>query len=444
MTRSRIYIAITTFLPAVGGAEKQAFAQAHNLRKRGYETTIITFRHQSAWPKSEVMEGVPVIRVAGKMLIDRWKLPRLMQKLAYLVAMLVMAWSLWRDRRRYDVLHVYQLTFLAVLIALVCRLTGKPLIIAVRSAGSGGVTKFQNQATLLAGPLDPTAPWLQVDGRLQINGRVYVASDLEMLARMGKPVLQLTRFLLQRAHAVIVVLSSRMKKSLAEYHFDLPDIQLIPNGVDVARFQPASAGTSLDERAQVVVCITGLRYEKGIDVLLQAWHLVHKQAPQARLIIVGRGSLQNQLESMAEALGIADSIKFTGLQNDIPAQLHQGSLAVLPSRWEGMPNAVMEAMACGLPCVSTRVSGSEDIIQHGVNGLLVEPEDYHGMAQALLTLLRNPALTEKYGRAARETIEKDYSLEQVMDRYVELYQSVTDHRSRIAEDIPSPRVYQQS
>ena len=162
MTRSRIYIAITTFLPAVGGAEKQAFAQAHNLRKRGYETTIITFRHQSAWPKSEVMEGVPVIRVAGKMLIDRWKLPRLMQKLAYLVAMLVMAWSLWRDRRRYDVLHVYQLTFLAVLIALVCRLTGKPLIIAVRSAGSGGVTKFQNQATLLAGPLDPTAPWLSL------------------------------------------------------------------------------------------------------------------------------------------------------------------------------------------------------------------------------------------------------------------------------------------
>src|SRR5579884_3138870 len=175
----RIYIAISTFLPAVGGAEKQAFAQAASLRKRGYEATIVTFRHEAAWPQHEVIEGVPVIRVAGKVLIGRWKLPRLMQKLAYLIAMLIMGWSLWRERRRYDVLHVYQLSALAIPTALVCRLTGKPMIIAVRSAGSGGVAKYSNQVRLLAGPLDPTASWLQVDGRLQASGKVYVASDLE-------------------------------------------------------------------------------------------------------------------------------------------------------------------------------------------------------------------------------------------------------------------------
>ena len=90
-----------------------------------------------------------------------------------------------------------------------------------------------------------------------------------------------------------------------------------------------------------------------------------------------------------------------------------------------MPNALLEAMACGLACVARRVSGSEEIIEHGVNGLLVEPEDYQGMAQALLTLLRDPVLIREYGRAARETIERHYSIEQVIDRYVELYQSVT-------------------
>ena len=424
MINPRIYIVIATFLPAIGGAEKQAFAQALKLRQRGYETTIITFHHRKAWSRHEVIEGVPVIRVAGRLLINRSKLPRLLQKVAYLLALLVLGWTLWRHRHRYDVLHVYNLSSLALPTALVCWLAGKPLIIAVRSAGSGGVTRFHNQAMLLAGPLDATASWLQVDGRLQANGRVYVASDLEMLARMGKPVLRLIRFLLHHAHSIIVVLSSRMQQSLAEYNFDLPGIQFIPNGVDITRFKLASVDTSRDERAQVVVCVSGLRYEKGIDVLLQAWHLVHKQAPQARLIIVGDGSLQNQLTCMADALDIATCVEFTGLQSDIPAQLRRGSLAVLPSRWEGMPNAVLEAMACGLPCVATRVSGSEDIIQHGANGLLVEPEDYQGMAQALLTLLNDPLLVQKYGHAARQTIERHYSLEHIIDRYVELYQRI--------------------
>src|SRR5206468_10403614 len=141
------------------------------------------------------------------------------------------------------------------------------------------------------------------------------------------------------------------------------------------------------------------------------------QAPLARLIIVGDGPLRPQLENMAKALGITNSVEFTGMQSNVVAQLHRGRLAVLPSRWEGMPNAVLEAMASGLPCVATRVSGSEDIIQHGVNGLLVESEDYHGMAQALLTLLDDLPLAQQYGRAARATVEKYYSLEHVTDMY---------------------------
>src|SRR5437763_13986363 len=105
MNSPRIYSVIATFLPAIGGAEKQAFAQAFNLWQRGYETTIITFRHQKIWPQREVIEGVPVIRVAGMLLRDRSKLPRLLQKLAYLTAILVMGWELWRHQSRYDVLH---------------------------------------------------------------------------------------------------------------------------------------------------------------------------------------------------------------------------------------------------------------------------------------------------------------------------------------------------
>jgi len=436
----RIYFAITTFHPLVGGAETQTLAQGRNLRERGYEATIVTFRYDRSWLSREEIEGVPVIRVAGTLLGGREKLPRVLQKLLYLMAMLVMVWTLWRRRHCYDILHVCQLNLLALPTALVCRLTGKPMIILLCSAGSGKATttKVHNQASLVAGPLDTTAPWLKVDGQTWVDG------DLEGLERMGKPVVSLTRFLLHHIHAAVVVLSSRMKGYLAAHDFHLPDVQLIPNGVDITRFHPLDSDTATDERAQVVVCVSKLRYEKGIDVLLQAWRLVQEHLPQpsqARLIIVGDGPLQTQLECMAQALGIASSVEFAGLQSDVPAQLHRGCLAVLPSRWEGMPNALLEAMACGSACVATRVSGSEDAIEHGVNGLLVESEDYQGMSQALLTLLHDPLLAQKYGRAARTTSEKYYALEYIIDRYIELYQRIAHGRRQIIEDPQPSHIY---
>ena len=414
----RVYIAIATFLPYVGGAETQCLAQAQQLREKGYETTIITFRHERAWLQHEVVEGVPVIRIAGTLLGKRERFPRLLQRLLYLLALLVMCWTLWRQRSRYDIVHVYHLSLLALASALVSWFTGKPLIIAVRGASTGKGTTNHNSASLVAGPLDSEAPWLRVRGRTRVSG------DLESLERLGKAVVRCTRALLRSVHAVVVVLSSRMEDYLRTHDFTLPDVQLIPNGVNVSHFRPTNAHTPLAELAQVVVCVSRLSYEKGIDVLLQAWHIVHEQAPQAKLIIVGIGPLQPQLGRLTEALDIAESVEFAGLQHDVVVQLQRGGVAVLPSRIEGMPNALLEAMACGLACVATRVSGSEDIIQHEVNGLLVESEDYQAMAKALLRLLRDPALAQKYGQAGRITVEQHYSLEHVTDMYVELYQSV--------------------
>ncbi len=421
MSNPRIYIAISNFLPLVGGAEKQALAQGRSLRERGYEATIITLRHDRKWPQHEVIEGVPVIRVAGMLLGGRERLPGLLRKLLYLMALLVMGWTLWQHRRHYDILHVYQLKLLALPTALVCYLTNKPIIIAVRSAGPGGATSSRAKASLIAGPLDATASWLQVDGRISRDG------DLSGLERLGRPAVRFTHFLLQSIHAVVVVLSPRTGDHLTAHEFDMPDIRLIPNGVDSAYFHPVPTSTSPSDRPRVVVCVSILRYEKGIDVLLQAWRLVQEQlaqSSQAQLVIVGDGPLQEQLECMAKALGIADSVEFVGLQSNVLIQFHRGNLAVLPSRFEGMPNAVLEAMACGLPCVATRVSGSEDIIQHGINGLLVEPQDYENMAKALLTLLCDPVLAKKYGHAARIRIEQHYSLQRIMDMYVELYQEL--------------------
>lgn len=226
-----------------------------------------------------------------------------------------------------------------------------------------------------------------------------------------------------------------MKEYVAVHDFLLPNTQLIPNGVDTKRFYPTTDTSLQDVRAYTVVCVSKLRYEKGVDVLLQAWYLVQQQVPEARLILVGSGPIQSQLTHMAEALGIRESIEFAGLQSDVVAQLHRAGIAILPSRWEGMPNAVLEAMSCGIPCIATRVSGSEDIIQQGVNGLLVEVEDYEAMAEALLTFLNDPTLTIQCGQVARTTVEQRYSLEHITDVYIELYQRMITPQTNHVEHL---------
>jgi glycosyltransferase involved in cell wall biosynthesis len=227
-----------------------------------------------------------------------------------------------------------------------------------------------------------------------------------------------------------------MQSYLVHHDFAFNDVLLIPNGVDTSRFYPLSEDTPSNQRSQTVVCIARLYYQKGLDMLLQSWYLVHKELPEARLIIAGSGPLAAQLTYMAEALNLGESVEFLGAQSDVTAVLHRGGIAALPSRWEGMPNAILEAMACGLPCIATRVSGTEDIIKHEVNGLLVEPEDYQSMAQALLTLLRDRARCSAYAKAAHETIEKDYELEHITDLYLELYQRMI-HGDKIVSQTKS-------
>lgn len=422
MSNLRVYIAISTFLPIIGGAERQAIAHGRSLRAKGHDATIITLRYDRSWPLYEEVEGVPVYRVAGTLLGDRQKLPRALQQALYLMALVILGWRLCQWRRSYDILHVYQLTLTALPTALACWLTGKPMIIGVRSADAGKKATSQGEAVLFAGSLDPAAPWLRVHGKVGLEG------DLQDIERIGKPAVRFTYALLRHINAGVTILSTYMKSYLAAYDFLLPDTLLIPNGVDSQCFTPACADNPSAERAYRVVCVSRLAFQKGIDVLLHAWSLVQEQCPQAHLLIVGTGPLQSQLERLMQELGLAKSVEFTGLQQNTLAQFHRAEISVLSSRWEGMPNALLEAMACGLACVATRVSGSEDIITPEVNGLLVEPEDHRSIAQALLTLLQNPDLVQKYGQAARLTIEEHYTLEHITDSYINFYHKIMKQR----------------
>jgi glycosyltransferase involved in cell wall biosynthesis len=124
---------------------------------------------------------------------------------------------------------------------------------------------------------------------------------------------------------------------------------------------------------------------------------------------------------MVMELNIQDSVEFLGLRTDIIDLLQPSWGYVLPSRGEGMPNALLEAMACGLPCIAARVSGSEDIIVDGVNGLLVEPEQPVELAHALRRLVEDSDLAQRLAQEARATVVRNYQLTRIVEQLLDLY-----------------------
>jgi glycosyltransferase involved in cell wall biosynthesis len=203
----------------------------------------------------------------------------------------------------------------------------------------------------------------------------------------------------------------------------------IPGSVDTTTFSPSPAVrplAALPER--LVICVARLEYSKGIDVLLHAWSRMlaslSNLAPQLRprLLIVGDGELHSQMLWLAEALDLLSSVEFLGARQDVLALLQRSWAFVFPSRWEGMPNALLEAMSCALPCIATRVSGSEDVVNPDVNALMVEPEDPVSLADALCRLLCDDALAQRLGEQARLTVLQTYQLSHIAEQCLDLYQ----------------------
>ena len=144
-------------------------------------------------------------------------------------------------------------------------------------------------------------------------------------------------------------------------------------------------------------------------------------ASKPKLLLVGEGPLRSQLERITQELGIQDSVEFLGLRRDVSDILQKSWGFVMPSRWEGMPNALLEAMACGLPSIATRVSGSEDIVLNKVNGLLVEPEQPAELAQALRLMIEDTDFAQRVGLEGRKTAANDFQLSTVVEKCIKLY-----------------------
>jgi glycosyltransferase involved in cell wall biosynthesis len=210
-----------------------------------------------------------------------------------------------------------------------------------------------------------------------------------------------------------------------------PDtITVVPNGRDLAAFVPGRAREAarkelgLDRGVPVVGVVGRLEPQKGHVYLLDAWPAVTREFPDARLLLVGEGSLRTALEAQARARGIAASVLFTGFRDDMPRVLDAIDILCLPSLYEGMPLTAIEASAMARPVVATAVDGTPEVVRDGHTGRLVPPADASALAGALGALLRDPDGARRLGEAGRDWALARFDLDRHVDATARVYRSV--------------------
>jgi glycosyltransferase involved in cell wall biosynthesis len=202
-------------------------------------------------------------------------------------------------------------------------------------------------------------------------------------------------------------------------------VRVLENGVDLERFVgiPMVRGRSPSGPARVGV-VANLRSVKGLDVLVRAATRLSAEFPRATFVVAGEGEERRALTEQIRVADLSKRFHLVGSVADVPGFLADLDVTVLPSRAEGMSNAVLEYMAAGRPVVATAVGANPEVLEHGVTGLLVPPGDDAALAWSLGKLLREPATARRMGEAARVVARQRFSREAMVERFEDFYQGL--------------------
>ena len=363
MSARRVMLVVYRF--DSGGSERLAGQIAEDLHERGHGVTVCA-THGGPGPLSRALEaqGIPCIALDGE------RHGRLARR-----------WALWRlfRRERPHVLHVQHLPILELV---------------YRPARLAGVRRIH--------VTEHTDAHLVGDRRLQ-----------RRVARLG------------RAVDAVTVIHAGLRRFLVET-VGLPSgqVRLVPNGVDTARFAPADpeprlrAALGAAAADDVVIgCVARLHPDKDHATLIDAAaRLARAGHTGFHLVLIGDGEERTALERQAAAAGIGERVRLLGDRDDVAALVPQLDLFVLPSRTEGLPMVLLEAMSAGVACVATRVGGIPELLADGV-GVLVPPADPPALAAAIGGLLDDPQRRRALGRRGRERVRRQYDLRRTMAAY---------------------------
>lgn len=372
-----VFALTQAYSPFIGGAERQLQSLSRVLPALGVRTTVVTRRLAGpGYAPRSVVDGAEVIR------LRLFGGPAL-RSLSYTAGAL---WVLWRRRREVRILHAYELlspTTTAMLAKLLLR---RPVVVKVLAGGPRGDVPH-----LLTKPF----------------GRVRLA---------------LMRRLVDR----FVCVSAEITIQLRLVGVSDAKLARIPNGVDTGRFHPLGAAerASLRQRlglpdGPLAIYAGRLAPEKGLRRLADAWARLLPELPDAHLLMLGEGP-----EGEALAARHLERLHLLGPAEDVAPYLQAADVFVLVSEREGLSNALLEAMACGLACVVGEFGGARGLLEDGQNGLIVPPGDQEALVAALGRALGDGALRARIGTAARQTVEQGYTLLSVAECLRALYDSL--------------------
>lgn len=370
----RVVMLIHSFHPLVGGMELQLGAIAPLLGKQGIEVHILTRRHKGL-KKFEIIKGVPVHRlpIPG---------PKPVAALIFIVSALFLI-----KKIHPDVINAHELYSTATTAIMAKLLMGIPIVVTPHRSGlPGDVQRLKSK----------------------IFGSLRMA-------------------LFRKNVDIFTVISNEIKSELKIVGVPEEHCVSIPNGVNTAHFKPLTLSQKEAVRSRLgftksdlLVVFNGrLVSVKRVENLISIWPPIISHFPSATLLILGGGAEENRLRSMA-----GDRILFLGSVKDVLESLQMADLFVLPSSAEGQSNALLEALACALPAIVTKVGGSVDIIRHAENGWLIPPEDPSALKEAILTLLGDAALRSRLGKKARKEVRRRFSISLTVERLKVLYHSL--------------------
>lgn len=234
----------------------------------------------------------------------------------------------------------------------------------------------------------------------------------------------------------IFAVSEAVKQMVLEEGVPASKVEVIYNGVDLKRFDEKASEEVLQVPPEtfLIGSVGNFTETKGHSYLLDAAAQVIRKFPKAYFVLAGYGPLKDRLEQKAQDLGIADHIVFLGKREDIPGLLKQMHVCVLPSLSEGLSNALLEYMAAGKPIVATAVGGNPEVIEDGINGILVAAKDSEALADKICLCLEDKTLADKLGHKARQTVEQKFNLE----KRIRQMEDSLEHLRREAPDEKQP------
>ncbi len=394
MTSYNIAMLSSVFYPSIGGIQTHTLHLSQKLKARGVGVLVIT-RHYPGLARYEEVDGVPVYRVG-------WGgSNKAVAAVSYILGALQV---LFAQRQHYAVLHCHQMISPMTIGLLARLLLRKPLVVNPHRSG----------------PIGDVGILLR---RRPLTGRLRLAAA-------------------RRWSDAFITISPDIYDELRDNGLDKDKLWQIRNGVDVQHFRPASPAERTDLRQRLGLpqrptgVFTGrLVHEKGIDVLLAAWQTVVQRVPDAYLVIVGEGEMRPAFEAQAHERGIQAHVHFAGGSDDVAPYLRAADAFVLPSRAEGLPVSLLEAMACQLPCVATNIGGTMQVLSDNVNGRLVPVEAVPALAEALVDALTT-TVAPQWAAAARQHVVEHYSLDVVADRYIHMYSALLRQPSAPAYSTP--------